>query len=45
VFHRVKVRQQRLIQRLHRQRVSKIDGLLAHRIKGDKALQLRVSLA
>ena len=38
VFHRVEVRQQRFIQRLHRQRVSEVDGLLTHRVKGDKAL-------
>ena len=45
VFHRVKMRQQRFIQRLHRQRVGKVDGLLTHRIKGDEGLQLRMGLA
>ncbi|SBL40709.1 Uncharacterised protein [Klebsiella michiganensis] len=45
VFHRVEVRQQRFIQRLHRQRIGKVDGLLTHRVKGDKALELRVGLA
>nr|VUD29303.1 Uncharacterised protein [Raoultella sp. NCTC 9187] len=45
VFHRVKVRQQRLIQRLHREWVGKVNGLLARRIQGDKTLELGVSQA
>ncbi|MNJ01667.1 hypothetical protein D3C73_1613650 [compost metagenome] len=39
------MRQQRLIQRLHREWVGKVNGLLARRIQGDKTLELGVSQA
>ena len=45
VFDRVEMRQQRFIQRLHRLRIGKINGLLTQRIERNVALQVRMGLA
>lgn len=43
VFDRVEMRQQRFIQRLHRLRIGKINGLLTQRIERNVALQVRMA--
>lgn len=42
MFDRVEMRQQRFIQRLHRLRIGKINGLLTQRIERNVALQVRM---
>ncbi len=44
MFDRVEMRQQRFIQRLHRLRIGKINGLLTQRIERNVALQVRMGL-
>lgn len=43
VFDRVEMRQQRFIQRFHRLRIGKINGLLTQRIERNVALQVRMA--
>ena len=45
MFDRVEMRQQRFIQRLHRLRIGKINGLLTQRIERNVSLQVRMRLA
>ena len=45
MFDRVEMRQQRFIQRFHRLRIGKINGLLTQRIERNVALQVRMGLA
>lgn len=42
MFDRVEMRQQRFIQRFHRLRIGKINGLLTQRIERNVALQVRM---